>query len=129
MTQMTYESVCHRLVASGWELAGDGEPSPLVVLEHLKALAAAGRLPADGAAMWYATVHHLRATADRYERDLIRQLKYADGLTWEKVAEAVGVLSTRQAAQAKWKRLIDPERPVTTGQMRRGGRRRSLPDD
>ena len=33
-------------------------------------------------------------------------------------------LNSRQAAQAKWKRLIDPNRRVTTGDMQRGGRRK-----
>jgi len=32
-------------------------------------------------------------------------------------------LSSRQAAQAKWKRLVDPGRRIATGDMRRGGRR------
>jgi len=73
---------------------------------------AEGRIPADLAA-WLA------------ERDLIRKLR-ADGLTWAQVADAVQAqLSSRQAAQAKWKRLIDPGRRVTTGDMRRGGRRPS----
>jgi hypothetical protein len=46
-------------------------------------------------------------------------------MTWAQVADAVQAqLSSRQAAQAKWKRLIDPNRRVTTGNMQRGGRRK-----
>ena len=45
-------------------------------------------------------------------------------MTWAQVADAVQAqLSSRQAAQAKWKRLVDPGRRITTGDMRRGGRR------
>ena len=41
------------------------------------------------------------------------------------VADAVQAqLSSRQAAQGKWKRLVDPGRRTTTGDMRRGGRRK-----
>ena len=66
----------------------------------------------------------MRRLADYYERDLIRKLR-SDGLTWAKVADAVQAqLSSRQAAQAKWKRLIDPGRRTTTGNMQRGGRRK-----
>jgi len=65
----------------------------------------------------------MRRLADYYERDLIRKLR-ADGMTWAQVADAVQAqLSSRQAAQAKWKRLVDPGRRITTGDMRRGGRR------
>ena len=67
------------------------------------------------------------ADADYYERDLIRQLR-SDGMTWAQVADAVQAqLSSRQAAQAKWKRLIDPNRRGTTGDMQRGGRRKQPP--
>jgi uncharacterized NAD(P)/FAD-binding protein YdhS len=62
-----------------------------------------------------------------YERDLIRKLR-ADGLTWAKVADAVQAqLSSRQAAQGKWKRLVDPTRRTTNGNMRRGGRPKQEP--
>jgi hypothetical protein len=45
-------------------------------------------------------------------------------MPWAQVADAVQAqLSSRQAAQAKWKRLVDPGRRITTGDMRRGGRR------
>jgi hypothetical protein len=51
-------------------------------------------------------------------------------MTWAQVADAVQAqLSSRQAAQAKWKRLVDPGRRITTGDMRRGGRRAGHPTD
>ena len=36
-------------------------------------------------------------------------------------------LGSRQAAQAKWKRLIDPTRRTTNWNMRRGGRKKGTP--
>ncbi len=97
--------------------------SPQALLEHLKQRSAGGPLTGDAAAAWYALVHEMRRLADYYERDLIRKLR-ADGMTWAQVADAVQAqLSSRQAAQAKWKRLVDPGRRITTGDMRRGGRR------
>ena len=91
-------------------------------LDGLKERAKAGDLTYDGAAAWYALCQEMRRLADYYERDLIRKLR-ADGLTWAKVADAVQAqLSSRQAAQGKWKRLIDPTRRTTNGNMRRGGR-------
>jgi uncharacterized membrane-anchored protein YjiN (DUF445 family) len=93
------------------------------LLDHLKERSADGPLTDDAAAAWYALVHEMRRLADYYERDLIRKLR-ADGMTWRQVAEAVQAqLSSRQAAQAKWKRLIDPTRRTTNGDMRRGGAR------
>jgi hypothetical protein len=93
-------------------------------VELLKQRSKEGPLTRDAAAAWYAIVHEMRRVADKYERDLIRKLR-ADGLTWAQVADAVQAqLSSRQAAQAKWKRLIDPGRRVTTGDMQRGGRRK-----
>ncbi|MEJ3657899.1 hypothetical protein WEH80_33535 [Actinomycetes bacterium KLBMP 9759] len=94
------------------------------MLDLLKERGKDGVLTYDGAAAWYAIVQEMRRQADYYERDLIRRLR-SDGLTWAKVAEAVQAqLSSRQAAQAKWKRLIDPGRRTTTGNMQRGGRRK-----
>ncbi|WP_214404666.1 hypothetical protein [Pseudonocardia lacus] len=91
-------------------------------LDELKQRAQLGDLTHDGAAAWYALCQEMRRRADYYERDLIRKLR-ADGLTWAKVADAVQAqLSSRQAAQGKWKRLIDPTRRTTNGNMRRGGR-------
>jgi hypothetical protein len=96
-------------------------------LDRLKEVSAEGGLTRDAAAAWYAIVGEMRRLADYYERDLIRRLR-ADGLTWAQVAEAVQAqLSSRQAAQAKWKRLLDPGRRTTTGDMRRGGRPRQSP--
>ncbi|WP_300008826.1 hypothetical protein [Pseudonocardia sp.] len=93
-------------------------------LDGLKERATDGLLTHDGAAAWYALVGEMRRLADYYERDLIRKLR-ADGLTWAQVADAVQAqLNSRQAAQGKWKRLIDPGRRTTTGNMRRGGRRK-----
>ena len=100
------------------------DPSITKQIDQLKAQAKAGTLTRNGAAAWYAMVQELRRLADYYERDLIRQLR-KDGLTWAQVADAVEAqLSSRQAAHAKWKRLIDPNRRVTTGDMQRGGRRK-----
>ncbi|WP_028931322.1 hypothetical protein [Pseudonocardia asaccharolytica] len=102
-------------------------PSLAEQLDRLKELAKAGELPRRGPAAWYALVHEMRRLADYYERDLIRGLR-ADGMTWRQVAEAVEAqLSSRQAAHAKWKRLIDPRRRITTGDMQRGGRRKEPP--
>lgn len=98
------------------------DPSITKQIDQLKAMAKEGTLTRNGAAAWYAMVGELRRLADYYERDLIRQLR-SDGLTWAQVADAVQAqLNSRQAAQAKWKRLIDPNRRVTTGNMQRGGR-------
>jgi hypothetical protein len=96
-------------------------------LDRLKEVSKDGGLTRDAAAAWYALVGEMRRLADYYERDLIRRLR-ADGLTWAQVADAVQAqLSSRQAAQAKWKRLLDPGRRTTTGDMRRGGRPRQSP--
>ncbi|WP_219414288.1 hypothetical protein [Pseudonocardia nigra] len=93
-------------------------------LDWFKEQSKDGGVTRDAAAAWYAMVHEMRRLADYYERDLIRRLR-ADGLTWAQVADAVQAqLSSRQAAQAKWKRLIDPGRRITTGDMQRGGRRK-----
>ena len=100
------------------------DPSITKQIDQLKAKAKEGTLTRNGAAAWYAMVQELRRLADYYERDLIRQLR-SDGMTWAQVAESVQAqLSSRQAAQAKWKRLIDPGRRITTGDMQRGGRRK-----
>jgi hypothetical protein len=100
------------------------DPSITKQLDGLKRKAKEGTLTRNGAAAWYAMVQELRRLADYYERDLIRQLR-SDGMTWAQVADAVQAqLNSRQAAQAKWKRLIDPGRRITTGNMQRGGRRK-----
>jgi hypothetical protein len=104
------------------------DPSLTKQIDQLKARAKEGTLTRNGAAAWYAMVQELRRLADYYERDLIRQLR-SDGMTWAQVADAVQAqLNSRQAAQAKWKRLIDPTRRTTNGNMQRGGRRKGRPD-
>jgi hypothetical protein len=101
--------------------------SPQALLDHLKQRSGSGPLTGDAAAAWYALVHEMRRLADYYERDLIRQLR-SDGMTWAQVADAVQAqLNSRQAAQAKWKRLIDPGRRTTSGDMQRGGRKKGTP--
>src|SRR5690242_16189463 len=69
-----------------------------------------GEFPVEKAAEWYARVQEMRQRADYYERSLIRHLRDI-GLTWAQVAEVVNAnLGSRQAAQAKWKRLVDGDR-------------------
>lgn len=116
-----------RWLAKAGPFPDHGGPSLPEQLDRLKELAAAEALPRSGIAVWYALVQELRRLADYYERDLIRRLR-AEGLTWAQVADAVDAqLGSRQAAHAKWKRLIDPGRRTTTGDMRRGGRRKQPP--
>lgn len=80
------------------------------------------RLLADGSpAQVFAAIQALRLQADRYERDLIRSLRWdAQGnvlRTWQQVAELVDAgLASRQAAHQRWGRLKAPGR----GQSRRG---------
>ncbi len=102
---------------------------PLVEgIEVLTTRAKAGTLPAAEAAAAYAAIQQLRYLADKYERDLIRSLRWnADGKvirTWAQVAEAVQAqLGSRQAAHARWGRLKSPARRTTTGDARRGAAR------
>lgn len=91
------------------------------LLAEWQAEAKDGDFPTERAAEWYARVQAMRDRADYYERGLIRHLKYGLGLTWAQVAEVVNAnLSSRQAAQAKWKRLVGPERRAP-GSAGRGG--------
>ncbi|RTL68567.1 MAG: hypothetical protein EKK42_10455 [Pseudonocardiaceae bacterium] len=116
-----------RWLAKAGPYPDSGEPSLVEQLDRLKELAAKDALPHSGIAVWYALVQEMRRLADYYERDLIRGLR-SDGMTWAQVAHAVEAqLSSRQAAHAKWKRLIDPGRRTTTGDMRRGGRPKDPP--
>lgn len=109
------------------EVPENAGPSLEEQLDRLKQLGADGSLTRNGSAAWYALVGEMRRLADYYERDLIRRLR-SDGLTWAQVADAVQAqLGSRQAAHAKWKRLIDPGRRITTGDMQRGGRPRKPP--
>lgn len=94
------------------------------VIEHLKT----GSSPAQEVSAAYAAIEALRQLADKYERDLIRSLRWdADGnvvRTWAEVAEAVQAqLGSRQAAHARWGRLKSPARRTTTGDARRGAAR------
>src|ERR1700712_586128 len=89
--------------------------SPQALLEELKERSAGGPITGDAAAAWYALVHEMRRLADYYERDLIRKLR-ADGMTWAQVADAVQAqLSSREAAQAQWKRMGGHGRPGHRG--------------
>jgi hypothetical protein len=63
----------------------------------------------------YGSIQALRADADRYERDLIRMLRWdAQGNvkhTWGQVAKLVNAqLGSRQAAHIRWGRLKAPGR-------------------
>lgn len=85
-------------------------------------------LPEDWPAIAYALVQATRRVADTYEAWLIRTLREQGTtkgpMTWSEVAEAVDShLGSRQAAQAKWKRLIDVNRREYGGPGR-GGRQR-----
>lgn len=71
----------------------------------------------------YTAIQALRLQADRYERDLIRSLRWdAEGnviRTWAQVAGLVDAgLSSKQAAHQRWSRLKAPGR----GQAERRGR-------
>jgi hypothetical protein len=90
--------------------------------------ARAGSLPADQVSATYAAIQALRAQADRFERDLIRSLRWDKAgnviRTWAEVAELVDAqLGSRQAAHARWGRLKSPARRTTTGDNRRGAAR------
>jgi hypothetical protein len=104
------------------------EHDSLSVVDELIRRAKAGTLSTDEAAAAYAAIAALRAQADRYERDLIRSLRWDSAgnvmRTWAEVAEAVQAqLSSRQAAHARWGRLKSPARRTTTGDARRGAAR------
>ncbi len=97
-------------------------------LDTLIERAKAGTLADVEAAAAYAAIAALRAAADRYERDLIRSLRWDKTgnviRTWAEVAEVVQAqLGSRQAAHARWGRLKSPARRTTTGDARRGAAR------
>ncbi|MCD2191729.1 hypothetical protein [Actinomycetospora soli] len=80
-------------------------------------------------AAWYALVQDTRRLADVYEAALIRKLRAGEGpsgeTTWASVAAAVDShLGSRQAAQQKWKRLLDGNRREYGGPGR-GGRQKT----
>jgi hypothetical protein len=104
----------------------------LAQLTPLLDRAKAGTISAADAAAAYAQIQELRGLADRYERDLIRSLRWdSDGAvirTWSQVAEIVDAqLGSRQAAHARWGRLKSPTRRTTTGDYRRGAAARPGP--
>ncbi len=84
-------------------------------IDALVARARAGELPESEAPAAYAAIAALRELADRYERDLIRSLRWDPAgnvvRTWAQVADAVQAqLGSRQAAHARWGRLKAPGR-------------------
>jgi hypothetical protein len=103
-------------------------PSP----DYIKVLvdrAKAGELTEAEAPAAYAAIGALRDLADRYERDLIRSLRWDRAgnvlRTWAQVADVVQAqLGSRQAAHARWGRLKSPAR----GSVPKG-RPRSRPAD
>lgn len=97
---------------------------------EIEGLLAAVRCGDGSPADTLAAIEALRAQADRYERDLIRMLRWdAQGnvlRTWAQVAELVGVhLNSRQAAHSRWGLLKAPAR----GEARRGRPRSSVDTD
>jgi hypothetical protein len=93
------------------------DPSPADI-EAFVARACAGQLPESEAPAAYAAIGALRELADRYERDLIRSLRWDKAgnviRTWAQVADAVQAqLGSRQAAHARWGRLKSPTRNTT----------------
>ncbi|QJY51204.1 hypothetical protein [Pseudonocardia broussonetiae] len=106
---MKYDVTIQKLIDAGW-YPTDGQPSVAAALDMFAQQASDGaHLPDDAPAIWYALCQELRWLADYHERNLVRHLKYDRGLTWEQVAGAVDAgLSSRQAAQARWSRLISP---------------------
>lgn len=99
----------------------DGVSAPLPSLYEVETLLDAARRGVGSPAEAFAAIQGLRAQADRYERDLIRSLRWnAKGevlRTWAEVAELVDArLGSRQAAHQRWGRLKAPGR----GEVRRG---------
>ncbi len=101
-------------------------PPPPPDVAGLIARARAGELPEADAPAAYAAIQALRALADRYERDLIRSLRWDHAgnviRTWAQVADAVEAqLGSRQAAHARWGRLKSPARGTAPkGRPRQG---------
>jgi hypothetical protein len=101
-------------------------------VEALIAAVKDGQVVGNAAAA-YAAIEALRVQADKYERDLIRALRWeADNETvrykWREVAELVGAqLGGRQAVWQRWKRMTDNNRRTATGDYRRGNARHGRP--
>src|SRR4051812_21896116 len=94
------------------------------VISQLEAGAHSGREVAAA----YTAIQATRARADRLERDLVRALRWDDAgepvRTWAEVARVLDAqLGSRQAAHARWGRLISPARRTTSGDARRGAAR------
>src|SRR3954462_12633316 len=98
------------------------DPSITKQIDQLKARAKEGTLTRNGAAAWYAMVQELRRLAAFYERALLRRPRLPNssgpaprrrrrtgGWPGARAPDAPRARPpSRQAAQAKWKRLIDP---------------------
>jgi hypothetical protein len=97
----------------------------LAQLAPLLDRAKVGTISAADAARAYAQIQELRQLADKYERDLIRSLRWdsSGGVvrTWAQVAEVVRAdLGSRQAAHARWGALKSPTRGTATQGRPRG---------
>jgi hypothetical protein len=91
----------------------------LAQLTPLLDRAKAGTISSADAAAAYAGIEELRRLADKYERDLIRSLRWDSTgkvvRTWAQVAEVVQAqLGSRQAAHARWGRLKSPTHGMAT---------------
>lgn len=95
--------------------------SYLVIRAKVEVMLAAVKDGSGDPAAAYAEIQAMREQADRYERDLIRSLRWDDEgnviRKWADVAELVDAgLGSKQAAHQRWGRLEAPAR----GQVRRG---------
>ena len=101
----------------------DEAGAPLPSLYEIELLVdAALRDPNNGrAAAAFAAIQSLHVLADRYERNLVRPLRWdakgkpIPGRTWEKIAELLDAgLASKQAAHQRWGRLKarGPGKPV-----------------
>jgi hypothetical protein len=122
-----YEDARQALEDADWYPAGRWSARTLMAdLAALDQMAKRGELPdGEAPAIWYAFVQEMHRQADFYERELIRYLRWerdpAEPMTWAAIAETVEAnLSSRQAAHAKWKRLVDGDRREA-GSAGRGG--------
>jgi hypothetical protein len=116
---MDYEDARQALEDADWYPGGRRSVRTLMAdLAAFDQMAARHELPDEQApAIWYSFVQEMHRQADFYERELIRYLRWErdpdEPMTWAAIAETVEAnLSSRQAAHAKWKRLLDgPGRP------------------
>jgi hypothetical protein len=124
---MDYEDARQALEDAEWYPVGRRSVRTLMAdLEAFDQMAERHELPDEEApAIWYSFVQEMRRQADFYERELIRYLRWErdpdEPMTWAAIAETVEAnLSSRQAAHAKWKRLVDGDRRAA-GSAGRGG--------